>query len=144
MLYIFIVMYSLFRFWSNIVFSSSILDSLVSFLQEAPPFYALENFPNCSEMRELLESLRRYVLLVFTRLVTNNKSSDVYMSRPFMGNLLYEKYIFTVPIIFDLCQLYGRENEKIVERIVSCLFTLEPRYSNDLQRTVPCLIEVMY
>lgn len=113
MLYIFIVMYSLFRFWSNIVFSSSILDSLVSFLQEAPPFYALENFPNCSEMRELLESLRRYVLLVFTRLVTNNKSSDVYMSRPFMGNLLYEKYIFTVPIIFDrsLSALWPRKRE---------------------------------
>ncbi|XP_043524860.1 activating signal cointegrator 1 complex subunit 2 [Frieseomelitta varia] len=132
-----------YRFWSNIVFNTSILDTLVSFLQDAPPFYALENFPNSPEMLELLETLSHYVLVVFARLVTNKESSEEYMNRPFLGNLLYEKYIFTVPIIFDLCQLYGRENAKIMERILNSLFTLEPQYNNDLQKTVPCLIEAL-
>ncbi|KAK9307142.1 hypothetical protein QLX08_002463 [Tetragonisca angustula] len=132
-----------YRFWSNIVFNTSILDTLVSFLQDAPPFYALENFPNSPKMLELLETLSRYVLVVFARLVTNKESSEEYMNRPFLGSLLYEKYIFTVPIIFDLCQLYGRENAKIMERILNSLFTLEPQYNNDLQKTVPCLIEAL-
>ncbi|XP_017759307.1 PREDICTED: activating signal cointegrator 1 complex subunit 2 [Eufriesea mexicana] len=132
-----------YKFWSNIVFNTSILDTLVSFLQEAPPFYALENFPNSPEMLELLETLSRYVLVVFTRLVTNKESSKEFMNRPFFGNLLYEKYIFTVPIIFDLCQLYGRDNGKVIKRILNCLFTLEPRYYNDLQRAVPYLVEVL-
>ncbi|KAK1118050.1 hypothetical protein K0M31_015497 [Melipona bicolor] len=48
------------RFWSNIVFSTSILDTLVSFLQDAPPFYALENFPNSPEMLDLLETLSHH------------------------------------------------------------------------------------
>lgn len=143
-IYIYVIIYTLFRFWSNIVFNTSILDTLVSFLQDAPPFYALENFPNSPEMLELLETLSRYVLVVFTRLVTNKESPKEYMNHPFLGNLLYEKYIFTVPIIFDLCQLYGRENAKIMERILNSLFTLEPQYNNDLQKTVPCLIEVKY
>ncbi|CAK9834010.1 Activating signal cointegrator 1 complex subunit 2 [Anthophora retusa] len=132
-----------YRFWSNIVFNPSILDALVSFLQEAPPFYALENVPSCPEMLKLLDTLSHYVLVVFTRLVTNKESHKEYMSLPFLGNLLYENYIFTVPIIFDLCQLYGRENRKIVEKILNCLFTLEPRYKDDLQKAVPHIIEAL-
>ncbi|XP_076184054.1 activating signal cointegrator 1 complex subunit 2 [Ptiloglossa arizonensis] len=132
-----------YRFWSNIVFNTSIVNALVSFLQEAPPFYALESFPNCPDMLELLETLRRYVLVIFARLITNKESPGEYISRPFLGNLLYENYIFTIPIIFDLCQLYGRENEKIMEKILNCLFILEPRYNNDLQKAVPCLIEAL-
>nr|XP_034180184.1 activating signal cointegrator 1 complex subunit 2 [Osmia lignaria] len=132
-----------YRFWSNIVFNTSIIDVLVSFLQEAPPFYALESFPNCPEMLKLLEALHRYVLMVFTRLVTNKESEEEHMSRRFLGNLLYEKYIFTVPIILDLCQLYGRENEKIIGKLLNCLFILEPRYNIDLQGAVPCFIEAL-
>ncbi|XP_043262397.1 activating signal cointegrator 1 complex subunit 2 isoform X1 [Colletes gigas] len=132
-----------YRFWSNIVYNTSIINSLVSFLQEAPPFYALESFPNYPEMLKLLETLRRYVLVVFSRFVTNKESTGEYISREFLGNLLYENYIFTIPIIFDLCQLYGRENGKVMEKILNCLFTLEPRYNNDLQKAVPCLIEAL-
>lgn len=130
-----------YRFWSNIIFNPSILNTLVSFLQEAPPFYALENFP--ADMLQLLEILSRYVLITFTRLITNKENSKEYMGRPFFGNLLYENYIFTIPIIFDLCQFYGRENPKIMEKILNCLFILEPRYNNDLQKTIPCLIEAL-
>lgn len=129
-----------YKFWSSVIFNNSILNALVSFLQDAPPFYALENFPHYSGMLELLEMLRREVLVVFTRLITNKESDAEYMSMDYFGNLLYENYVFTIPIIFDLCQLYGRENEKVVTHIIRNLFTLEPRYNNDLQRAVPCLI----
>ncbi|XP_078033960.1 activating signal cointegrator 1 complex subunit 2 [Augochlora pura] len=132
-----------FRFWSNIIYNTTIIDALVSVLQEAPPFYALENFPNCPEMLELLEIIRYYVLVVFTRLITNKESSTEFMEISFLGNLLYEKYIFTVPIIFDLCQLYGRENAKVIKRLLQCLFNLEPRYNNDFNKAVPCLIEAL-
>ncbi|XP_012139377.1 activating signal cointegrator 1 complex subunit 2 isoform X2 [Megachile rotundata] len=132
-----------YKFWSNIVYNTSVMNSLVSFLQEAPPFYALENFPNYPEMLKLLETLHCYVLMIFARLVTNKQSHEEYMSCPFLGNLLYENYIFTVPIILDLCQLYGRENDKVIRKILNCLFTLEPRYNNDLQKAVPCFIEAL-
>lgn len=118
------------------------MGSLVSFLQEAPPFYALENFPNESDMLEALEKLRYNVLMVFARLATNKESLTEYMNRPFLGNLLYDNYIYTVPIIFDLCQLYGRENTKVIEKIIHSIFTLQPMYNDDLKKSVTCLIKV--
>ncbi|XP_050459641.1 activating signal cointegrator 1 complex subunit 2 [Cataglyphis hispanica] len=130
-----------YRFWSNIVYNTSIMDTLVSFLQEAPPFYALENFPSEPGMLEALEELRYNVLMVFARLATNKESSTEYMSHPFLGNLLYDNYIFTIPIIFDLCQLYGRENAKIIEKIICSIFTLQPMYNDDLKKSVTCLIK---
>lgn len=140
----YIIIFFLFRFWSNIVYNTSIIDTLVSFLQEAPPFYALENFPSKPGMLEALEKLHYNVLMVFARLATNKENSTEFMSRPFLGNLLYDNYIFTIPIIFDLCQLYGRENAKVIEKIIYSVFTLQPMYNDDLEKSVTCLIKVMY
>lgn len=142
--YIYYIYCSLFRFWSNIIYNSSIIDTLVSFLQEAPPFYAFENLPAIPEMLEALEKLRHNVLMIFARLVTKKESLTEYMNCPFFGNLLYDNYIFTIPIIFDLCQLYGRENTKVIEQIVHKIFSLQPLYNDDLEKSVPCLIKVMY
>lgn len=136
--------FSLCRFWSNIIYNTSIIDTLVSFLQEAPPFYALETFPAIPEMLEALEKLRYNVLMVFVRLVTNEESLTEYMQHPYIGNLLYNNYIFTVPIIFDLCQLYGRENDKLIEKILHNIFNMQPLYNDDLEKSVPCLIKVMH
>lgn len=130
-----------YRFWSNVVHNASIIDALVSFLQEAPPFYALDNFPSIPEMLDLLEALRKYILTVFARLVTNKESATEYISKMYLGQLLYHNYVFSIPIIFDICQLYGRENAKAVERILSSLFTLEPLYYDDLAKAIPKLIE---
>jgi activating signal cointegrator complex subunit 2 len=118
------------------------MDTLISFLQEAPPFYALENFPTIPEMLETLEKLRCNVLMVFARLVTNKESSTEYMNHPFHGNLLYDNYIFTIPIIFDLCQLYGRDNAKVIKKLIQSVFSLQSMYLDDLQKSVPCLIKV--
>lgn len=95
-------------------------------------------------MLEALEKLHYNVLMVFARLSTNKENSTEFMSRPFLGNLLYDNYIFTIPIIFDLCQLYGRENTKVIEKIIYSVFTLQPMYNDDLEKSVTCLIKVMY
>jgi activating signal cointegrator complex subunit 2 len=95
-------------------------------------------------MLESLETLRHKVLITFARLVTNKESSTEYMSSSFLGNLLYDNYIFTIPIIFDLCQLYGRENAKVIKKIVQNLFNMQSMYNDDLEKSVPCLIKVIY
>ncbi|KAL0102701.1 hypothetical protein PUN28_018189 [Cardiocondyla obscurior] len=94
-------------------------------------------------MLEALENLQHIVLTVFARLCTNKESPSEYMSNMFFGNLLYDNYIFTIPIILDLCQLYGRENAKVVEKIIYSVFNLQPMYNDDLQKSVPCLIKAL-
>lgn len=118
------------------------MDSLISCLQGIHPFYALENFPNDSEMIDLLEMLRRYVLVSYARLITNKDSPSEYITPKYFGNLLYHQYIFTVPVIFDLSQLYGRENAKTVEKIFKSLFTIQSFYYEDVKKSVPHIIQV--
>ncbi|XP_012277667.1 activating signal cointegrator 1 complex subunit 2 isoform X2 [Orussus abietinus] len=132
-----------YKFWSNVVYNSKIVNMLVSFLQEAPPFYVLDDFPDNKEMRQALDVLRRFVLVTFARLVTNKESTTEFMTREHHGHLLYDNYIFTIPIMLDLCQLYGRENSKIVERILKSVFKLQPLYNDDLRRTIPFLVDVL-
>lgn len=131
-----------FRFWSNVVHNSAIMEMLISFLQEAPPYYALDDFPNNHEAREQLNKLRHYVLLIFARLVTNKESATEFMTRSHQGNLLYDNFIFTVPIILDLCQHYGRENKKTIDKILKSLFILQPLYMDDFRRAVSFLLQV--
>lgn len=131
-----------FRFWSNVLHNSAIMEMLISILQEAPPYYALDDFPSAQEIRELLNNLRHYVLLIFARLVTNKESPTEFMTRSYHGNLLYDNFIFTVPIILDLCQHYGRENKKTVDKLLKSLFTLQPLYMDDFEKAVKFLLRV--
>lgn len=132
------------RFWSNVVFEPSMLNMLVSVLQESPPFYELDNFPDQTDMREALNTLQHLVLLTFLRLVTTRETSKDYQDPVSQGNILYENYIFTVAIIWDLCQLYGRDNGNTVEIILKNLFDLQPLYEDDLKKSLPFLSRVNY
>lgn len=133
----------LYRFWSNVVSNPAIMDTAVSFLQEAPPYYALDNFPTDPEMRQFLEKLRHNVLVMFARLVTNKESPAEHMTRSYHAKLMYNNYIFTIPILMDLCQQYGRDNKKTIQKILNCVFTIQPLYKDDLSKAVTFLVQVM-
>ena len=45
-------------------------------------------------------------------------------------------------MMFDLCQLYGRENYRIVERIIHLAIQLQPMYNDDLKETFDFLTKV--
>ncbi|XP_046409686.1 activating signal cointegrator 1 complex subunit 2 [Neodiprion fabricii] len=130
------------KFWSHIIYEPFITNILVSVLQESPPFYALENFPDVPEMKDAVNLLQQLVLLTFVRLVTNRENSENYMDPVVQGKLLYDNYIFTIAIIWDLCQLYGRENRKTVEHVIHTLFKIQPLYEDDLEKSIPFLIQV--
>ncbi|XP_031788884.1 activating signal cointegrator 1 complex subunit 2 [Nasonia vitripennis] len=132
-----------YKFWSNIVYNSRIMDSITIFLQEAPTYYALENFPNDNDLKEHLDRLRYVVLLILARLITNKESPAEYMSLSEHAHLLFQKNIFTVPIFMDICQQYGRNNRKIVNKIVNSAFALEPLYNEDLREAVQFIIKAL-
>lgn len=131
-----------YKFWSNVIHNPLIVDSLVTILQELPTFYTLETFPNDPSMRELLEKLRRNVLVVYARLVSSKESKEEYMSHDVHGRYLYEQFLLTVPMMLDICQIYGRENGEVVERIISTAIKLQPAYNDDLAMTVAFLTQV--
>ncbi|XP_053611011.1 activating signal cointegrator 1 complex subunit 2 isoform X2 [Plodia interpunctella] len=117
------------KFWSTILYHTQCMDALVSFLQEANPPYLPPH--DSRDVQKLYEEIRRLVLIVFSRLVTNKESKTHWMSREHMAELLYNKFIYTVPIVWDLCLTYGVDNSRHVARMVDSVFTLQPKYEGD-------------
>ncbi|GLG94241.1 Activating signal cointegrator 1 complex subunit 2 [Gryllus bimaculatus] len=62
------------QFWSQALYDNSTMAAVVSFLQEAVPYHALNDFPNDEEMWQAYEEAYRLVFLVICRLATNEES----------------------------------------------------------------------
>ncbi|XP_075980422.1 activating signal cointegrator 1 complex subunit 2 [Anticarsia gemmatalis] len=118
------------RFWSTIIHHPQCMDALVSFLQEASPPYLPPH--EIKDVQRIYEEIRRLVLIVFSRLVTNKESKSHWMSKEYMAELLYNKFIITVPIIWDLCLTYGVDNTRHVARVLDCVFSLQAQYERDV------------
>lgn len=62
------------------------------------------------------------------------------MTKEQLVNLLYDKFLITVPMTFDLLVVYGTENAHIVRRILETILKLQPKYRNDLKEGLNFLI----
>ncbi|KAK0081891.1 hypothetical protein PV325_011418 [Microctonus aethiopoides] len=132
-----------YKFWSNIVHDPRIMDSIVSVLQESPVFFTYDKFPNDEKMREMLEIVREKVLVIFARIVTNKASQSEFIDHEYHGKLIYDHFLMSVPIMMDLCQLYGRENSRVVERIIKSAIKLQPTYNNDLSEAAQFMCNIL-
>lgn len=54
------------------------------------------------------------------------------MTKEQIANFLYEKYLLTAPIIFDLIAAYGRSNLAVLRQFIETAFKIEPKYQHDL------------
>ncbi|XP_034947748.1 activating signal cointegrator 1 complex subunit 2 [Chelonus insularis] len=125
-----------YKFWSNIVFYYSYIDSLKVVLQESPRFHELKDFPDDEEMKERLYTLHKKVINIFFRIVTNKKNASEFISNEYHGYLIYENFLITVPVMIQLAQLFGRENEKIIHKIIKKAVKYQPRYQDDFKELV--------
>lgn len=132
-----------YKFWSNIVHDPRIMDSIVSVLQESPVFFTYDKFPNDEKMREMLEIVREKILVIFARIVTNKASQSEFIDHEYHGKLIYDHFLMSVPIMMDLCQLYGRENSRVVERIIKSAIKLQPTYNNDLGEAAQFMCNIL-
>lgn len=60
-------------------------------------------------------------------------SQTEWISKEQLADILYDKFIITIPMIFDLLVVYGPENSQIVRRILETVLKLQPKYRNDLK-----------
>lgn len=54
------------------------------------------------------------------------------MTKDQLANILYDKFIITIPMIFDLLVIYGAENAQIIRRIIDTILRIQPKYKRDL------------
>lgn len=131
------------RFWSQVIYYDSTMPAIVSFLQEAVPFYALKKYFQDDDMWKLYKKSYGLVYAIVNRLVTNRESEDEYMSEKYLGNLIYDNYIFTVSMMLDLCLVYGESNRSGLQSIISRVLKIQPSYLDDLKDTVSVCSKVL-
>lgn len=49
-----------------------------------------------------------------------------------LAELLYGKFLISLPMLLDVIVAYGRSNESIVKRLIECVIKIEPKYQQDL------------
>lgn len=129
------------RFWSQVIFSKSVKTSLSSFLQESPPGYCIEKLGEV--VKDVVNRLSKVVFLVFCRLATVRENENNYLSPQALGDILYENYIFTVPILMDICAIYGESNREHVARILETVTTVQPKYLEDFALSETHLVKIL-
>ncbi|XP_055298507.1 activating signal cointegrator 1 complex subunit 2 isoform X2 [Sitodiplosis mosellana] len=123
-----------YRFWSNLVFEPDYIATIVSFLQEAVPAYIpITSLTTNQQIIDLYTNIANNTLIVLCRMITNKESETEWMTKEQLADILYDKYLITVPMIFDLLVVYGTENTQIVRRLLETVLKIQPKYRNDLK-----------
>lgn len=55
------------------------------------------------------------------------------MTKEQLADLLYDKFLFTVPMVFDVLVIYGTANAQIIHRMLDTALKIQPKYKNDLK-----------
>ncbi|XP_060221558.1 activating signal cointegrator 1 complex subunit 2 isoform X3 [Meriones unguiculatus] len=86
--------------------------------------------------------LHRSVFLTFLRMSTHKESKDHFISPSAFGEILYNNFLFDIPKILDLCVLFGKGNSPLLQKMIGNIFTQQPSYYNDLDETIPTILQV--
>lgn len=104
--------------------------------------------------------LMSHILMTFMTFYTVCKETNIhqemlihfipiFIQRDFLtpkvfGDILYENFIFDMPKLMDLCVLYGHDNKALLAKMLNNIFTQQPKYNQDLQETIPTIIQVRF
>ncbi|XP_043829167.1 activating signal cointegrator 1 complex subunit 2 isoform X2 [Dromiciops gliroides] len=88
------------------------------------------------------QRLHRSVFLTFLRMSTHKESKDHFISPCAFGEILYNNFLFDIPKMLDLCVLFGKGNGPLLQKMIENIFTQQSSYYNDLDDTVPTILQV--
>uniref|UniRef100_A0A1B0B9S7 CUE domain-containing protein n=1 Tax=Glossina palpalis gambiensis TaxID=67801 RepID=A0A1B0B9S7_9MUSC len=124
------------EFWSYMIHQKSALASVVSFLQNCIPFYV--NILGVSipdNIKRLHEDILNLVVRIIFRILTSKESSECWIEKDHLRELVYQNYLISVPMLLDLLIAVGNaasENVTLLRKIFESLLKIEPKYKQDL------------
>lgn len=124
------------------VYNPYIIDCVLSVLTNLPDTYYPKDYFKNEQILDLMNGLRKSILSIFARIVTPKESASEYMDKVYLGNLIYDNFIVTAPIIFDLCRQYSRDNFRVVKKIVHTIFSLQIEYNYDTRKIIEYFLQV--
>ncbi|XP_026644547.1 activating signal cointegrator 1 complex subunit 2 isoform X2 [Microtus ochrogaster] len=124
-----------------VVFDETLQKCLDSYLRYAPRKFDEWVAPT-PEVAAVQKHLHRSVFLSFLRMSTHKESKDHFISPSAFGEILYNNFLFDIPKILDLCVLFGKGNSPLLQKMIGNIFIQQPSYYNDLDETVPTILQV--
>ncbi|XP_041855170.1 activating signal cointegrator 1 complex subunit 2 isoform X2 [Melanotaenia boesemani] len=130
------------RFWCQVVFDESLQKCLDSYLHQAPRSLDLAALPPSPAVADMQRAVHKAVFLTFLRMATHKESKDNFFTPAVFGEIIYDNFLFDIPKILDLCVLFGRGNGQLLHKMIENIFSQQPSYYNDLDETVPTVLQV--
>ncbi|ELT91381.1 hypothetical protein CAPTEDRAFT_220768 [Capitella teleta] len=129
-------------FWCQVVFDESLHRCIDSYLRFAPrPFDVVYTLPDNVQVKQ--DSLHRLIFMTCLRMATHKESKKDFITPRIFGDILYENFLFDVPKLMDLCVLYGQDNKPLLTKMLTNIFTQQPKYSDDLRESLPTILHVL-
>ncbi|XP_052054274.1 activating signal cointegrator 1 complex subunit 2 [Apodemus sylvaticus] len=129
------------KFWCQVIFDETLQKCLDSYLHYVPRKFDEWVAPT-PEVADMQKHLHRSVFLTFLRMSTHKESKDHFISPSAFGEILYNNFLFDIPKILDLCVLFGKGNSPLLQKMIGNIFTQQPSYYNDLDETIPTVLQV--
>ncbi|KAM5311448.1 activating signal cointegrator 1 complex subunit 2 isoform 2-T3 [Glossophaga mutica] len=129
------------KFWCQVIFDETLQKCLDSYLHYVPRKFD-EWVAPAPEVVDMQKRLHRSVFLTFLRMSTHKESKDHFISPSAFGEILYNNFLFDIPKILDLCVLFGKGNSPLLKKMIGNIFTQQPSYYNDLDATMPTILQV--
>nr|XP_011748959.1 activating signal cointegrator 1 complex subunit 2 isoform X1 [Macaca nemestrina] len=129
------------KFWCQVIFDETLQKCLDSYLRYVPRKFD-EGVASAPEVVDMQKRLHRSVFLTFLRMSTHKESKDHFISPSAFGEILYNNFLFDIPKILDLCVLFGKGNSPLLQKMIGNIFTQQPSYYNDLDETLPTILQV--
>uniref|UniRef100_A0A147A728 Activating signal cointegrator 1 complex subunit 2 n=1 Tax=Fundulus heteroclitus TaxID=8078 RepID=A0A147A728_FUNHE len=130
------------KFWCQVVFDESLQRCLDSYLHQAPRGLDLAPLPLSPAVADVQRAVHRAVFLTFLRMATHKESKDHFFTPAVFGEIIYDNFLFDIPKILDLCVLFGKGNSQLLHKMIENIFTQQPAYYNDLDETLPTILQV--
>lgn len=62
-----------------------------------------------------------------------------WITKDHLAELLYKKFLISIPILIDILIAYGRSNGVVIKRIIETITKIELKYVNDLRESIQSL-----
>ncbi|KAG1697707.1 Activating signal cointegrator 1 complex subunit 2 [Nymphon striatum] len=119
------------RFWSQMKFDIGPHQLLVSFLNHAPRYFDIK-LPEDPEIKKIIDIIHHKSIF-----------SDNFISPDTFGDAVYDGFIFDIPKMMDLCALYGLDNSKLLQKMISNIFSAQGSYFKDLHEASEAILNVL-
>jgi activating signal cointegrator complex subunit 2 len=128
-------------FWSQVTFDRGLHKHLGRLLKRLPR--AHDRYPDTPDefIKASVATVMTLSFHVFLRMSTHKESRIDFMRPEFFAKQVYNKYLFDVPRILDICSLYLVGNHSLVEKMIANLLNNQPRYLDDLKGSVPTILQ---